>query len=99
LDLATQKGNGGLVPGYTGLAKRGAYETEEEGGRGGRVEKWKRRIRAEFRIVYETKKLYQEDEERRLLGCYAVWLLEPTFRRNSASIIRVTRIGELETKP
>jgi hypothetical protein len=31
----------------------------------------------------------------RLLGCYAVWVLqEPTFRRN---IIRVTRIGELGT--
>jgi hypothetical protein len=39
-----------------------------------------------------------EVEEWRLLGCYAVWLLsEPTFRRNLAFFIRVTRIGELGT--
>jgi hypothetical protein len=37
-------------------------------------------------------------EECRLLRRYAVWLLkDPMFRRNSASIIRVTRIGELGT--
>jgi hypothetical protein len=38
-------------------------------------------------------------EEWRILGCYAVWLLqEPPFRRNLAtSFVRVTRIGELGT--
>jgi hypothetical protein len=37
--------------------------------------------------------------EWRLLGCYAVWLLqEPSFSEElNASIIRVTRIGELGT--
>jgi hypothetical protein len=39
------------------------------------------------------------NEEWRLLGCYAVWLLLRTdvSDEHSASIIRVTRIGELGT--
>jgi hypothetical protein len=37
-------------------------------------------------------------EEWYLLGCYAVWLLRTEVSKElSASFIRVTRIGELET--
>jgi hypothetical protein len=46
-----------------------------------------------FEVFY-----YGDYEECRLMGCYAVWLLLTGVSENhSASITRVTRIGELGT--